>query len=135
MHRCKGLHCEGCRHGGPGAGAGIGALVLLIGVLLLAAHRRAIGHAASTAVHVAVDMLIGAAITVAVTAITAAGVLVAHRRADRRVAARRQAMLKPPRVWVLPPQHSARPAVAPVQRPVLRLLPGGTRAARRGGQR
>lgn len=132
MHRCKGLHCEGCRHGGPGAGAGIGALVLLIGVLLLAAHRRALGHAASTAAHVAVDVLIVAAITVAVAAIAMAGVWAARRRAARSLAARRPAMLAPPRMWVIQsPQETARPAVESAARPVLRLLPGGTRTEAR----
>ena len=134
MHRCKGLHCDGCRHGG--AGVGIGALVLLVGVLLLAAHHRVAGHAASVAAHVAVDVLIVAAITLGVAAVAAGGLWAGHRHATRRLAARRQAMLAPPRVWVIqPPQDTARPAVESAQRPVLRLLPGGTRPTRRGWPR
>jgi hypothetical protein len=136
MHRCKGLHCDGCRHGGAGAGAGIGALLLLLGVLLLAAHGRAIGHAADEAAHVAVLVLEMAAVVVAMCATALAGVWVARRHADRRLAARRQAMLAPPQVRVIPPQqNTTRPAVESAERPVLRLLPGGARATRRGWQR
>lgn len=136
MRRCKGLHCDGCRHSGAGAGAGIGALLLLVGVLELAAHGRAIGHVASDVVHVAVLVLVVAAVAVAGCAAALAGVRVARRHAARRVEARRQAMLAPPRVWVIQPQRdTALPAIESAGRPVLRLLPGGTRAVRRGWQR
>jgi hypothetical protein len=111
--------------------------VLLLGVLELAAHRRAVGHVAGDAVHVAVLVLVVAAVAVAVGVLALAGVWVARREAGRRLAARRQAMLAPPpRVWVLPPeQDTARPAVGSAERPMLRLLPGGTRPVRREWQR
>jgi hypothetical protein len=132
MHSCKGLHCEGCRHGGASAGAGIGVLVLLIGALELAAHGRAVGHAADDAVHVALLVLEVAAVIVAGCAAALAGAWVTRRRAARRLAGQRQAMLAPPQVWVIQPQRTAaRPAVGSAERPVLRLLPGAARPARR----
>lgn len=70
MHRCQGLHCDGCRHGG-GAGLGIGALLVLLSVLVYAAHHRAIDHAASATGHVLVEVLAITAITLTVAAVTA----------------------------------------------------------------
>ena len=131
MSGCKGLHCDGCRHG---TGAGIGALVLLIGVLLFAAHRRAIGHAFSTFVHIVVEVLTIGAVTAAGAAVTAGGVWVIRRRHARRLAARPQAAVTPLRAWVIddPAVRTGRPAidapevrtVRPRHRPHLRALPG-----------
>jgi hypothetical protein len=117
MRSCKGLHCDGCHHGSAGAGAGIGALVVLIGVLELAAHHRAVGHAASDAAHIAIDVLVMVTVTLTAVAVTVAGVRLARRRAAaRRLDAGRRAVL-PLRAWVIqPPQAAARPAIESGQR-------------------
>ena len=129
---CKGLHCDGCRHG---AGAGIGALVLLIGVLVLAASRRAIGHALRDALRIAVDVLEIGAVTATAAAMTAGTVWLIRRQHARRLAARQPAAVTPPRAWVIhPPAHSNRPELDTPRTPYLRVLPGSqhdTHAARR----
>jgi len=126
--RCRGLHCDGCRHGGAGAAAGIGALVLLVGVLELAAHRRTVAHAASDAVRVAVLALAVAAVTLAAAALAAGGVWAARQRA-RRLAARQRAAVAPLLPWVIPAPRpdEDRPAVEAGRPRVLRVLPGGQR--------
>jgi heme/copper-type cytochrome/quinol oxidase subunit 2 len=123
--RCGGLHCDGCRHGGASAAAGIGMLVVLIGVLVYAAHHGAIDHAATDTVHVLVDVLVITAITLTVAAVTA-GTVWAVRARQR---ARRQAVA-PLSVRVIRScAASARPAVEPVrlalpgQRPTLATRP------------
>lgn len=114
MRNCKGLHCDGCRHG-AGAGAGIGALVLLLGVLLLAAHHRAIAHAASDTVHVVADVLAVAAVALAAGSVWAVR---ARQRARRRAAT-------PLTAWVVRPCGAPeRPAIEATGRPELRVLPG-----------
>lgn len=119
MGRCRGLHCDGCRHGGGGA-AGIGALVLLLGVLLLAAHGRAIRHIASDALHVAVGVAMVAALAGAVTA----GCVWLRRRAVRRAVDRRQ-VARSVQAWVIPSDvRVPRAGVESGQhRDVLRALP------------
>jgi hypothetical protein len=128
MSGCKGLHCDGCRHG---TGAGIGALVLLIGVLLFAAHRRAIDHAFSTFVHIVVEVLTIGAVTVAGAAVTAGSLWVIRRQHARRLDARQRAAVTPLRTWVISDSsvRTGRPAIeAPGRRtarhPYLRALPG-----------
>lgn len=119
MRNCKGLHCDGCRHG-AGAGAGIGALVLLLGVLLLAAHHRAIAHAASDTVHVVADVLAVAAVTAAAVALAAGSVWAV--RARQRARSRATAPLT---AWVVRPCAAPeRPAIESTGRPELRVLPG-----------
>jgi hypothetical protein len=128
MSGCKGLHCDGCRHGGGLAGAG--ALALLIAVLVFAAHRRAIGHAFSDFVHIVVEVLTIGALTVAGAAVTVGSVWVISRQHARRIAARQQAAVTPLRAWVIddPSVRTGRPAIdAPelrTVRPYLRALPG-----------
>ena len=118
MRRCKGLHCDGCRHGGS-AGLGVAALLVLIGALEYAAHHRAIDHAASDTEHVLVDVLAITAITLTLAVVTA-GVVWAVRTRQR---ASRAAM--PLSVQVVRP--CAAPAWPEVEssRVVLRALPGG----------
>jgi MYXO-CTERM domain-containing protein len=84
--KCSGLHCQGCGHRGGNAGIGAGGVLALIVLAAIVAKRRAIGHAASVAVHVlevAAEIAAGLAAAVAVTA----AVLVIRRRAARRAAA------------------------------------------------
>ncbi|HEY1914694.1 MAG TPA: hypothetical protein VGH27_03875 [Streptosporangiaceae bacterium] len=122
--QCHGLHCEGCRHGGAPAAAGIGSLVLLIGFLELAAHHRTLTRAAGEAVHVTLLVLAGTAVTVAAVALTIGCVWAARRRA-RQLAARPQTAVEPLRAWVLPAAaaQTERPAIEP-GRAGLRVLPG-----------
>jgi hypothetical protein len=130
---CKGLHCDGCRHG---AGAGIGALVLLIGVLVLAANRRAIGHACSDALRIAVDVLEIGAVTATAAAVTAGSVWLIRRQHARRLAARQRAAVTPLRAWVIhPPAHGDRPGLGTPRTPYLRVLPGSQHDARSGVRR
>jgi hypothetical protein len=96
---CKGLHCDGCHHGGPRFAAGFGALVILGAVLVYAAHRRVIDHAASITADVMLLVLTVAASTSVAAALTVAVVRV-HRVITRRRHERQ--MLAPPRVRVLP---------------------------------
>jgi len=119
MHRCKGLHCEGCRHGGR-AGLGLGVLLVLAGVLVYAAHHRAIDHAASDTAHVLMDVLAITAIALTVATV-AAGTVWAVRARQR---ARRQAMVPLSAQVVRPCAAPARPGVE-APRVVLRALPGG----------
>src|SRR5436190_386963 len=64
MPGCKGLHCRGCRHAGSGAGA-----VLFLALILTAvAFARPVKHAASSALHVVVEVA-------AITALVAVSVL------------------------------------------------------------
>jgi hypothetical protein len=123
MRNCNGLHCDGCRHGGAGIGAGIGALVLLAGVLELAAHHRTITHTADDVLHAALVVLAVTAVTLAAAAVTAGGVWLARRQHARQMEARRQAAVAPPQVWeVRPPATVGRPAIE-ARRPMLRMLP------------
>jgi hypothetical protein len=123
MRDCRGLHCEGCSHGGAGIGAGIGVLVLLLGVLELAAHHRAVAHAADDALHVVLTVLAVTAVTLAAAAVTSGGVWLARRQHARQVEARRQAALPSLQVWeVHPPTAEGRPAIE-AHRPMLRMLP------------
>ena len=88
MPRCKGLHCPGCRHGGGGAGAG--AVLFLALILIAVALARPVKHAASSALHVVVEVAEIAAL-VAVSAVGLAvvcGLIVAGIRIRRRVLAR-----------------------------------------------
>jgi hypothetical protein len=89
MPRCKGLHCPGCRHGG-GSGAGVGALLFLALILIAAAFARPVKHAASSALHVVVEVAEIAAL-VAVSAVGLAvicGLVVAGIRIRRWMLAR-----------------------------------------------
>jgi hypothetical protein len=126
--RCGGLHCEGCRHGGLPAAAGVGVLVLLIGFLELAAHHRAVTRTADEAVHVLVLVLAGAAVTLAAGAVIAGCVWAARRQRARQLADRSQAAIAPLRAWVIPAETSGRPAIEP-GRAGLRVLPGWTHQA------
>jgi hypothetical protein len=86
MPRCKGLHCPGCRHGGGGAGA-----VLFVALILIAAvFARPVKHAASSALHVVVEVAEIAALVVvsAVGLAVVCGLVVAGIRIRRRVLAR-----------------------------------------------
>jgi hypothetical protein len=80
--KCSGLHCQGCGHRGGNAGVGAGAVIALIVLATITANRRAIGHAASAAMHV-LEIAAGLAAAAVVTAV----VLVIRRRATRRAAA------------------------------------------------
>jgi hypothetical protein len=97
---CKGLHCEGCQHGGGSKfAAGFGALVVLGGVLVYAGHRQAIDHAASVTGDVVLIVLFVAVGLAVALAAAVAGVRVHRVLARRR---RERLMLAPPRVRVLP---------------------------------
>jgi hypothetical protein len=102
--RCRGLHCDGCSHHGAGLGTGFGALLLLGGVLVYAAHRHAIDHTADVAAHVALTVLTVAAISIG--ALAAAGVGVVVTRVAVAARAHRRA-IAPPRVTVLPARSQA----------------------------
>jgi hypothetical protein len=84
MPRCKGLHCPGCRHGG-GGGAGFGALLFLALILTAAVLARPVKHAASSALHVAVEVAEIAALVVvsAVGLAVVCGLVVAGARIRR----------------------------------------------------
>jgi hypothetical protein len=89
MPRCEGLHCPGCRHGG-GSGVGGSALLFLALILIAAVSARPIKHAASSALHVAMEVAEIAAL-VAVSAVGLAavcGLVVAGTRIRRRMLAR-----------------------------------------------
>ncbi len=123
--KCSGLHCQGCGHRGGNAGVGAGAVLALIVLATTAANRRAIGHAASAAVHV---LEVAAAIAVTAT------VLVIRRRAARRAAASAAAERAeiPASVRVLAPPRRT-PAELPAPAPSGRLrwpyvTPDGRRA-------
>lgn len=139
MSGCKGLHCEGCshHHGAAGAGLGVGALVVLIGVLELNAHRHAVTHAASDAAHVVVTVLAVAAVVLAAAVLTVGSAWVLRRRA-RSLAARQHAELSPLRAWVISPRVGSqdRPAIEE-RRSALPWLPDRQAPAetRREGQR
>jgi hypothetical protein len=123
-------------------GAGIGALVLLLGVLELAAHRHAIGHAVTDVVHVVEVVLTVTALTLAGAVVTAGGVCVARRQHARRLEARQRTAVTPLHAWVVhPPAEAEPPAIEARRPPMLRLLPGGqptralpTRNTRRPGR-
>jgi hypothetical protein len=115
MPRCKGLHCPGCRHGG-GSVAGAGALLFVALILIAAVFARPVRHAASSALHVVVEVAEIAAL-VAVSAVglaVACGLVVAGTRIRR---------------WML-----ARPSCAvPIERPAAQesspeLYPSNVRA-------
>src|SRR5262245_19958125 len=100
--KCSGLHCPGCGHHGGKPGAGAGAVLALVILAVIAAHRRTIGHAASVAVdilEVAAEITAGLAVAAGITA----AVLVTRRRAARRSAvnAARERAEIPPSVRVL----------------------------------
>jgi MYXO-CTERM domain-containing protein len=100
--KCSGLHCPGCGHHGGKPGAGAGAVLALVVLAVIAAHRRTIGHAASVAVHVlevAAEVAAGLAVAAGITA----AVLIIRRRAVRRSAmgAARERAEIPPSVRVL----------------------------------
>jgi hypothetical protein len=81
--KCDGLHCPGCKsRSGPPA-AIIAGLVILA---LIAAKARAIGHAASTALHIAIVAVIALAFA-AIPAIVAIVAIRRHRARRRAVAA------------------------------------------------
>jgi hypothetical protein len=130
---CNGLHCEGCSHHRGGFAAGFGALVLLTAVLVYAAHRHAINHAASVAGDVALIALVSAAGIALAVALALTGL-----RIRRTVAAHRQArqLAAPPRVHVLPAARPAgQPAIGNRPRAAWPLLPGwapGTHTLTRG---
>jgi hypothetical protein len=89
MPRCKGLHCPGCRHGG-GGGAGAGAVLFLTLIFIAVALARPVKRAASSALHVVVEVAEIAAL-VAVSAVGLAVVcslVVAGTRIRRRILAR-----------------------------------------------
>jgi len=100
--KCSGLHCPGCGHRGGKPGAGAGAVLALVILAVIAAHRRMIGHAASVAVHI-LEVAAEVAAGLAVAAGIAAAVLVIRRRAARRsaVSAARERAEIPPSVRVL----------------------------------
>ena len=84
--KCSGLHCQGCGHRGGNTRIGAGAVIALIVLVATGAKRRAIGHAASVAVHVlevGAEIAAGLAAAVAVTA----AMLALRRRAACRIAA------------------------------------------------
>jgi hypothetical protein len=88
MPRCKGRHCPGCRHGGGGAGTG--AVLFLALILIAVAFARPVKHAASSALHVVVEVAEIAAL-VAVSAVGLAvvcGLVVAGIRIRRWMLAR-----------------------------------------------
>jgi hypothetical protein len=89
MPRCKGLHCPGCRHGG-GGGAGFGALLFLALILIAAVLARPVKNAASSALHVVVEVAeIAALVVVSVVGLAVVcGLVVAGTRIRRRVLAR-----------------------------------------------
>jgi hypothetical protein len=110
--KCSGLHCQGCGRRGGNAGAGAGAVIALIVLAAIAANRRAIGHAASTALHVAIVTTI----TLAIAAIPVLAAIVATRRcrargraAAARPAAHQSREIPLARVQALPPA-TPRPA-------------------------
>jgi hypothetical protein len=88
MPRCKGLHCPGCRHGGGGAGAG--AVLFLALIFIAVALARPVKHAASSALHVVVEVAeIAALVAVSAVGLTVVcGLVVAGIRIRRRVLAR-----------------------------------------------
>jgi MYXO-CTERM domain-containing protein len=100
--KCSGLHCPGCGHHGGKRGAGAGAVLALVVLAVIAAHRRTIGHAASQAMRVlevAAEVTAGLAVAAGITA----AVLVTRRRAARRsaVSAARGRAEIPPSVRIL----------------------------------
>jgi hypothetical protein len=88
MPRCKGLHCPSCRHGGGGAGAG--AVLFLALIFIAVALARPVKHAASSALHVVVEVAeIAALVAVSAVGLTVVcGLVVAGIRIRRRVLAR-----------------------------------------------
>jgi hypothetical protein len=89
MPRCKGLHCPGCRHGG-GSGAGVGAILFLALILTAVALARPVKHAASSALHMVVEVAEIAALVIisAVGLAVVCSLVVAGTRIRRRVLAR-----------------------------------------------
>jgi len=89
MPRCEGLHCPGCRHGG-GSGVGGSALLFLALILIAAVSARPIKHAASSALHVAMEVAEIAALVVASSVSLAmfSGLVVVGARIGRRMLAR-----------------------------------------------
>ena len=89
MPRCKGLHCPGCRHGG-GSGAGAGALLFLALILIAAVLVRPVKHAASSALHMVMEVAEIAALVVvsAVGLAVVCGLVVAGARIRRWMLAR-----------------------------------------------
>lgn len=117
--RCKGIHCDGCGHGG---GIGVTAIVIIVIAVIIGAAHRAVGQAASDVGHV---LLIAAEVIAGIAASALAGALAyAGYRAVRavrssawyqaRVEARRAvpASSGPP---VLYSVRTNRPAIAPVR--------------------
>jgi hypothetical protein len=115
--KCSGLHCPGCGHRGGNAGAGASAVIVLIVLAVVAANRRAIGHAASVAVHVLVIAAeVGTGLAAAAGA--TAAVLVIRRRAAclSAVSAAREPAEIPAPVRVLGPPRRT-PAELPAPEP------------------
>ena len=112
--KCSGLHCPRCRHS-DGGGAGTGAVIALIVLAVIAASRRAIGHAVGVALHI-LEVAAAAAAALAVAAGVIAAVLVIRRAAARRatVRAARERTETPASVTVLGP---GRPAAAELPAP------------------
>ncbi len=84
--KCSGLHCPGCGHHGANAGIGAGAAIAVIVLAVIVANRRAIGHAASVALHIleiAAEVAAGLAVATAATA----AVLAIRRRVAQRATA------------------------------------------------
>ena len=116
---CKGMHCQGCGHGG-GAAGGAGAVIALLVIIALALRK------AWPAIVSAVEITAWTVAGLAGAAIVITGVLLTVRAARRAAAGRRAPVviegtrLYPP----LPP--AARPALGPPR-------PAGGRAWPRPG--
>jgi hypothetical protein len=126
MPRCKGLHCPGCRHGG-GSGDGAGAVLFLALILIAVALARPVKHAASSALHVVVEVAEIAAL-LAVSAVglaVACGLVVAGIRIRRWMLAHSacSVSIEPPAVQDSGPElypsnvRAIRPAAPPVAPP------------------
>jgi hypothetical protein len=98
---CKGLHCDGCRHGGTG---GAGAVIALIVIVALALHKTVVSAAEIAGYTVAA--VTGTAILVTGTVLTVRGL---RRRARRAAACRAPIVINAVRVHdrPLPPDRRA----------------------------
>jgi hypothetical protein len=106
---CKGLHCDGCRHGGGGAAGAVIALIIIIALALHKTWPTVVSGAEIAGYTVAA--VTGTAIVVTGAVLT---VRALRRRARRRAAACRRApiVINSMRVYDRP-MPPARPAVDP----------------------
>jgi hypothetical protein len=117
---CKGMHCQGCGHGG-GAAGGAGAVIALVVIVALALRKAWPGIV--SAVEVAAWTVAGLAGAALVTVGGVLAVRAARRRARRAAAGRRSPVLVEGMRLYPPLPPAGRPALGPTRSPGGRTWP------------